>query len=83
MSREIALQKSTLPQHNNIPMFWKHLQYTHLYCAISAGGFGLRHMQVLLMFSGLVLAYALRVNISIGIVAMVDNSSNTDFQVRV
>lgn len=39
-------------------------------------------MQVLLLFMGLLLAYALRVNLSIGIVAMVDNSSNPDFEVQ-
>lgn len=38
-------------------------------------------MQCVLLFFGLLLAYGLRVNLSIGIVAMVDNSSNPDFEV--
>lgn len=39
-------------------------------------------MQVILLFCGLFIAYALRVNLSIGIVAMVDNDTNPDFEVR-
>lgn len=39
-------------------------------------------MQVLLLFTCMLLAYALRVNMSIGIVAMMDNSSNPSFEVR-
>lgn len=42
-------------------------------------GFGYRHLQVLLLFTGLMIAYALRVNLSLGIVAMVDNSENPEF----
>ncbi|XP_037035937.1 putative inorganic phosphate cotransporter isoform X2 [Bradysia coprophila] len=41
--------------------------------------FGIRHLQVFLLFSCLFIAYALRVNLSIGIVAMTDNSTNPDF----
>lgn len=40
-------------------------------------GWGYRHIQVLLLFFGLLVAYALRVNISVGIVAMVDKSPNS------
>lgn len=47
-----------------------------------APGFGLRHIQVIMLFFGLFLAYGLRVNMSIGIVAMTDNSSNPDYEVR-
>lgn len=53
----------------------------HQFCHFAAAGFGLRHLQVLLLFTGLLLAYGLRVNMSIGIVAMVDNTSNPDFEV--
>lgn len=35
-----------------------------------------------MLFCGLFVAYALRVNLSIGIVAMVDNGSNPEFEVR-
>lgn len=47
-----------------------------------APGLGLRHIQVIMLFFGLFLAYGLRVNMSIGIVAMTDNSSNPDFEVK-
>lgn len=47
-----------------------------------AKGLGLRHVQVLLLFTCMVLAYSLRVNMSIGIVAMMDNSANPEFVVR-
>lgn len=43
---------------------------------------GVRHLQVFLLFSCLLIAYSLRVNLSIGIVAMTDNSSNPDFVVN-
>lgn len=44
------------------------------------GSFGIRHVQALLVFLGLTLAYALRVNLSVAIVAMTDkHSSNPDF----
>lgn len=42
---------------------------------------GVRHLQVFLLFSCLLIAYSLRVNLSIGIVAMTDNSSNPEFVV--
>lgn len=42
-------------------------------------GFGVRHVQTLLLFFGLTVAYALRVNLSVAIVAMVDKSSKSDF----
>lgn len=35
-----------------------------------ARGMGYRHLQVLMLFSGLAIAYSLRVNLSVGIVAM-------------
>lgn len=43
---------------------------------------GIRHLQVFLLFSCLLVAYSLRVNLSIGIVAMTDNSSNPEFVVK-
>lgn len=44
-------------------------------------GFGIRHVQTLLLFFGLTVAYALRVNLSVAIVAMVDkNAANKDFE---
>lgn len=48
----------------------------------AAGAFGVRHVQAFLVFLGLTLAYALRVNLSVAIVAMTDNSSNPDHEVR-
>lgn len=44
--------------------------------------FGVRHLQCILVFFGLAVAYALRVNLSVAIVAMTDrNASNPDFPV--
>lgn len=44
-------------------------------------GFGIRHVQTLLLFFGLTVAYALRVNMSVAIVAMVDKkAANPDFE---
>lgn len=44
-------------------------------------GFGIRHVQTLLLFFGLTVAYALRVNLSVAIVAMVDKkAANEDFE---
>lgn len=49
-----------------------------------AGVFGVRHLQAFLMFLGLTLAYALRVNMSVAIVAMTDkHAANPDFEVCV
>ncbi|XP_037952075.1 putative inorganic phosphate cotransporter [Teleopsis dalmanni] len=43
--------------------------------------FGVRHLQCFLVFCGLAVAYALRVNLSVAIVAMTDsNSTNPNFQ---
>ncbi|KAL7737230.1 hypothetical protein ACLKA6_005412 [Drosophila palustris] len=42
--------------------------------------FGVRHLQCILVFFGLAVAYAMRVNLSVAIVAMTDcNSTNPDF----
>ncbi|XP_058061471.1 putative inorganic phosphate cotransporter isoform X1 [Anopheles bellator] len=47
----------------------------------SPSGFGARHVQTLLLFFGLTVAYALRVNLSVAIVAMVDrHAANKDFE---
>lgn len=43
---------------------------------VVAPGFGYRHIQVLLLFSGLAIGYSLRVNLSVGIVAMTTNDGN-------
>lgn len=44
--------------------------------------FGRRHVQCLLLFFGLAVIYAMRVNLSVAIVAMMDkNASNPDFPV--
>ncbi|XP_067632680.1 putative inorganic phosphate cotransporter isoform X2 [Eurosta solidaginis] len=40
---------------------------------------GIRHLQALFIFFGLSVAYAMRVNLSVAIVAMTDSSANTDF----
>ncbi|XP_030377794.1 putative inorganic phosphate cotransporter isoform X2 [Scaptodrosophila lebanonensis] len=43
-------------------------------------GLGVRHLQIGLLFCGLSVAYALRVNLSVAVVAMTDsNSANPDF----
>uniref|UniRef100_A0A1B6CNP3 Putative inorganic phosphate cotransporter n=1 Tax=Clastoptera arizonana TaxID=38151 RepID=A0A1B6CNP3_9HEMI len=42
-------------------------------------GYGTRHTQALLLFLGLVVAYGLRINLSVAIVAMTNNSTNPDF----
>lgn len=44
-------------------------------------GFGIRHVQTVLLFFGLTVAYALRVNMSVAIVVMVDkHAANPDFE---
>lgn len=50
----------------------------------AAGGqtFGVRHLQALLLFLGLTLAYAMRVNLSVAIVAITDKkAANPEFTV--
>ncbi|TMW43657.1 hypothetical protein DOY81_011263 [Sarcophaga bullata] len=69
-------------------VFWCDCFQRNGYQQIStaAGGaqgprFGVRHVQCLLVFFGLAVAYALRVNLSVAIVAMTDrNSTNPNFQ---
>lgn len=47
-------------------------------------GFGIRHFQAFLIFVGLSVAYSLRVNLSVAIVAMTDKeSANPDFEVSI
>lgn len=47
-----------------------------------AGMFGVRHLQAFIMFLGLTLAYAMRVNMSVAIVAMTDkHAANPDYEV--
>ncbi|XP_058452667.1 putative inorganic phosphate cotransporter isoform X1 [Malaya genurostris] len=47
----------------------------------SPSGFGIRHLQTVLLFFGLTVAYALRVNLSVAIVAMVDKkAANEEFE---
>ncbi|XP_015524856.1 putative inorganic phosphate cotransporter isoform X1 [Neodiprion pinetum] len=49
--------------------------------AKAPGGFGVRHLEILLMFCGMTIAYMLRVNMSVAIVAMSDSStSNPDIE---
>lgn len=44
-------------------------------------GFGVRHVQTVLLFFGLTVAYALRVNLSVAVVVMVDkDAANPDFE---
>lgn len=48
----------------------------------TAGRFGMRHFQALLLFLCLTIAYAKRVNLTVGLVAMTDRmSSNPDYEV--
>ncbi|XP_055545792.1 putative inorganic phosphate cotransporter isoform X2 [Wyeomyia smithii] len=55
--------------------------YRPIDLAFQPSGFGIRHVQTLLLFFGLTVAYALRVNLSVAIVAMVDkNAANKDFE---
>lgn len=51
--------------------------------SIAAGGiFGVRHLQAFLLFLGLTLAYAMRVNLSVAIVAITDkHAANAEFEV--
>ncbi|XP_004520756.1 putative inorganic phosphate cotransporter isoform X1 [Ceratitis capitata] len=42
-------------------------------------GLGVRHFQAFLIFAGLSVAYSLRVNLSVAIVAMTDKDTNPDF----
>lgn len=55
-----------------------------LFNNFSAGGvFGIRHLQAFLLFLGLTLAYAMRVNLSVAIVAITDrHAANPDFPVN-
>lgn len=43
--------------------------------------FGVRHYQVVLFFFGLALAMAMRINLSVAIVAMTNKESISDFEV--
>lgn len=44
-------------------------------------GFGIRHVQTVLLFFGLTVAYALRVNMSVAVVVMLDkDAANPDFE---
>ncbi|XP_050586505.1 putative inorganic phosphate cotransporter isoform X2 [Bombus affinis] len=42
------------------------------------GGLGIRHLQILLQFFGMVIGYCLRVSMSVAIVAMTQNDQSTD-----
>lgn len=48
----------------------------HIGFDICLAGLGQRHLQMVLLFFGLFMAYTLRVNISVGIVAMVKSPAN-------
>lgn len=51
-------------------------------CAAGGQTFGVRHLQALLLFMGLTLAYAMRVNLSVAIVAITDkHAANPAFTV--
>ncbi|XP_058823150.1 putative inorganic phosphate cotransporter isoform X2 [Topomyia yanbarensis] len=55
--------------------------YRPIDLAFQPSGFGIRHLQTLLLFFGLTVAYALRVNLSVAIVAMVDKkAANEHFE---
>lgn len=69
--------------HDDIIHLNNNLYFLHLSSIYVAGVFGMRHFQTFLMFLGLTLAYAMRVNMSVAIVAMTDkNAANPDFDVR-
>ncbi|KAM3956522.1 putative inorganic phosphate cotransporter [Aphomia sociella] len=46
---------------------------------MDASGFGIRHVESILMFFGLLLAYCMRVNMSMAIVAMTDSDNEDSF----
>lgn len=49
---------------------------------VSAEGLGIRHLQVFLMFLGMIVAYGIRVMLSVAIVAMVSpEKANPEFKV--
>lgn len=49
---------------------------------VSSGRFGTRHLQIFLMFLGMMIAYALRVILSVAVVAMTKpETANPDFKV--
>lgn len=52
-----------------------------MYIFVTGKLIGQRHVQSLMLFICLVLAYAFRVNMSVGIVAITDNSVNKDYPV--
>lgn len=55
-----------------------------LWFVTAASIFGVRHLQAFLLFLGLTLAYAMRVNLSVAIVAITDkNAANPDFDVSI
>ncbi|XP_058452668.1 putative inorganic phosphate cotransporter isoform X2 [Malaya genurostris] len=55
--------------------------YRPIELAFQPSGFGIRHLQTVLLFFGLTVAYALRVNLSVAIVAMVDKkAANEEFE---
>ena len=55
-----------------------------IYLFFTAKIFGVRHLQAFLMFLGLTVAYALRVDLSVGIVAMTNQTSTgVDFPVSI
>lgn len=55
---------------------WKEIDNFSIFLKCLAG-LGVRHLQIILLFSGLFMSYALRTNISVGIVAMVDPTEKT------
>lgn len=57
-------------------------QFFTSFFPLHLAGLGYRHLQTILLCSGLFMAYTLRVNISVGIVAMVDQSPNATHEVR-
>lgn len=63
--------------------FFVHFYLLLLFIFITAGGvFGVRHLQTFLLFLGLTLAYAMRVNLSVAIVAITDkHAANAAFEV--
>ncbi|XP_055593478.1 putative inorganic phosphate cotransporter isoform X2 [Uranotaenia lowii] len=61
--------------------FGRRYDYRPIDLAHQPSGFGIRHVQALLLFFGLTVAYALRVNLSVAIVAMTDKkAANEDFE---
>lgn len=62
---------------------FKFFLFFFIFRFVASSIFGVRHLQAFLLFLGLTLAYAMRVNLSVAIVAITDkHAANPAFEVR-